>query len=340
MNVKSLWITLAVALIGSSAYAQLETAGDRCRAVLEMASRDYSASTWNLRSRQYLHEQMCNGEQVKSSWDFTSSFSAIIDAIPLGASVTGNSRQEKATQFCKNYQTSEATDASQSTANSTVVREAIQGWSQCIRTNENVSIAVQQSAGPEGFLVEIRQTNAPVEFQGFRSLGEGQVNCKSSVALKSSKGVQTFNASTDTKVKVPNTGTLTLTCRRVPVQLPGAKTYYPPVKVSFVTSRGALLFALPDDAAGVDYRSEWNNERTELRQTLDAQSNEISRLKSRTASATVVCEGGEHGRDLHDIGYPASCPSGFSKVDSLIKTYGGGGIGFGWLCLVCAKVND
>lgn len=339
MNFKSLWITLTTVLIASSAHAQTDVTVDRCRAVLEMASRDYSASTWNLRSRQYLHEQMCNGEQVKSSWDFASSFSAIIDAIPLGMSLTGSSRQEKATQFCKNFQSGEVTDASQSTASSTVVREAIQGWSQCINANKDVSIAVQQSAGPEGFLVEIRQTNAPVEFQSFRSLGEGQVNCKSSVPLKSSKGTQTFNASTDTKVKVPNTDTLTLTCRRVPVQLSVAKTYFPPVKVSFVTSRGALLFSLPDDAAGVDYRSEWNNERAELRQTLDAQLNEISRLKSRTATAQVLCNG-DKDANIDNFTYPPACPSGFSTITNKAFVHDGFGRGAGWLCLVCAKVND
>lgn len=117
-----------VGLVSFQALAQTEV----CRDVYLTATANVSASERQAASAQYVSDNQCNSDKSVSSFNMTASVEAVFDKLPASFNMGIGTRNERLTQFCKNYLSQDNYASTVNEYSRTVVVNSLNLFNQCL----------------------------------------------------------------------------------------------------------------------------------------------------------------------------------------------------------------
>lgn len=193
----------------------------------------------------YFYSRYCEGTEVRSDINMDSAAEAVINYIPVKGRLGFGSAKEKLRHICRTQGSEDWSLSQQSTAEQTVVREAIDAYNQCLSMqNTRLSLA-SKDASTFSIGLQLRSTRIPVQFSGLEIGGPGKDAVECSAPPQPDSMKKSVKISGNTRVALADT-LWTITCHRRMQKKPGSdEGFYPKITVQVNTSDRSLSLALP-----------------------------------------------------------------------------------------------
>lgn len=316
---KQLLIGVCLVIAMPAAHAELQ-----CDSPLVYTGRDESHADKQEQLISYGYSNICSGKTTKAGLDFSSSTTAIVEALPIKSVLSFGARKEKAEQFCKEQADYQNSSSSSSSATSIVVRESLRAYEVCMAMKQ-ADVHMDFDIGSRIFSVKVARGRRNSTFQGIVISPKDAALC---TMTNVSGGVGTL-----TKVEASTSFPLdekevAITCEKNIVDgvVPGLEAY---IKTS---EKSAPLTLEPDYIFTPQYASSMRQELLtqdkEFKRMLGEQEDRIRQIGSaqHTKDKPIVMTGGK-GWDRLEL-----CPAGYYV--SGVGAHGGGG---GDKCYNCVE---
>jgi hypothetical protein len=147
----------AILSFGSVAFAQ--EAQDICLGVLTYTGRDENSQARQNALAENIYSQHCEGSSIKRGSTISIGLEAVVKAIPVKFNFGGASNEEKLNNFCKTYDSRRAEFHEERIDQSTVVREALTSFNDCLRFSTQ-HVLFNPKIGRTRLVIDVKRTAA------------------------------------------------------------------------------------------------------------------------------------------------------------------------------------
>lgn len=236
---------------------------DICTGVLTYTGRDTVSEERENAIAADLFNEHCEGQSVSSSRSTEVGLEAVVKSIPVKFSFGGTTAKDKLSQFCKTYNSSRTEYAAQKRDTSTVVREALRAFNECVASAAK-GIYFNPKIQSTQLAVDIKRGSGDPEVRGVK-YDSKLLSCEFAV------GDSTAVANATSRRKI-GPDTLTIACNRKPQAQPDGGVVYPSAEILIVTSETSMALRVPEDGV---WPSKWASD---VADSLKKMSAEIERL--------------------------------------------------------------
>lgn len=324
-------LTFLIALTSLNVLAQPEGFSDSCSEVLRISSRDVETHYKKANLAKYVHENYCEGTNVKSGVNLNIGVEDLLESFDLGFGST----KEKVKNICQTYENQYKEDVVERSYSSKTVREAISAWLECKKLSNNgvlVRPIVQKTRATVDFL---KTGPDDVKINGVK-YDTNLLTCEASIGgnVLTGPSVQTVNSKTIHTIS--NTDVWSISCERIPEIQNGVKLYHE-TDLTVLSSKGSIKLTLPaDEKIPFNWSSEMNERMIEISSNFNNQLDAL-KLSATDKKSPIQILGPRISKNN-----TATCPTGYVVVGiKVAESIGGkyGVDGIKRLDVTCQKID-